>query len=149
LNHKEVRGLLSDEHFSVDGTQVAAWASMKSFRAKDGSDEPPSTSSQLDLVPSVAVGACRSVDPARQARWQQAPCRSARSAGAVSRAVKTIVIDEKAIGRNDDRRCALWADGGSTGPAPTVWRPRTCAELRRRLKPAVDHRYGASWEIRS
>jgi transposase len=43
LNHKEVRGLLSDEHFSVDGTQVAAWASMKSFRAKDGSDEPPSS----------------------------------------------------------------------------------------------------------
>jgi hypothetical protein len=42
LNHKEVRDLLSDEHFSVDGTQVAAWASMKSFRAKDGSDEPPS-----------------------------------------------------------------------------------------------------------
>ena len=42
LNHKEVRNLLSDEHFSVDGTQVAAWASMKSFRAKDGSDEPPS-----------------------------------------------------------------------------------------------------------
>jgi transposase len=42
LNHKEVRGLLSDDHFSVDGTQIAAWASMKSFRAKDGSDEPPS-----------------------------------------------------------------------------------------------------------
>src|ERR1700745_4033452 len=42
LNHKEVRGLLSDEHFSVDGRQVAPWASMKSFRAKDGSDEPPS-----------------------------------------------------------------------------------------------------------
>jgi transposase len=32
LNHKEVRNLLSDEHFSVDSTQVAAWASMKSFR---------------------------------------------------------------------------------------------------------------------
>jgi hypothetical protein len=28
--------VLSDEHFSVDGTPVAAWASMKSFRAKDG-----------------------------------------------------------------------------------------------------------------
>jgi transposase len=42
LNHKEVRALLSDEHFSVDGTQIAAWASMKSFLAKDGSDEPPS-----------------------------------------------------------------------------------------------------------
>jgi hypothetical protein len=37
-----MRSLLSDEHFSVDGTQVAAWASMKSFRAKDGSDQPPS-----------------------------------------------------------------------------------------------------------
>ena len=42
LNHKDVRTLLSDEHFSVDGTQIAAWASMKSFQAKDGSDEPPS-----------------------------------------------------------------------------------------------------------
>src|SRR3954469_9037580 len=43
LAHKEVRKLLSDEHFSVDGTQVAAWASMKSFVAKDGSSEPPSS----------------------------------------------------------------------------------------------------------
>jgi transposase len=42
LNHKEVRALLSDEHFSVDGTQIAAWASMKSLQAKDGSTEPPS-----------------------------------------------------------------------------------------------------------
>jgi len=42
LNHKEVRTLLSDEHFSVDGTQIQAWASMKSFVAKDGSSEPPS-----------------------------------------------------------------------------------------------------------
>ena len=39
-----MRGLLSDEHFSVAGTQVAAWASRKSFRAMDGSDEPPSGS---------------------------------------------------------------------------------------------------------
>src|SRR5215470_1423781 len=41
LAHKEVRMLLSDEHFSVDGTQIAAWASKKSFVAKDGSDQPP------------------------------------------------------------------------------------------------------------
>ena len=41
LSHERVRKLLSDEHFSVDGTQVQAWASMKSFRVKDGSDEPP------------------------------------------------------------------------------------------------------------
>ena len=39
----ELRGLLSDEHFSVDGTQIAAWApSMKSFQGgRTGSDDPP------------------------------------------------------------------------------------------------------------
>jgi len=30
-------GLTSDEHFSVDGTLIEAWASQKSFRPKDGS----------------------------------------------------------------------------------------------------------------
>jgi transposase len=37
----EVKALLSREHFSVDGTLIEAWASMKSFRPKDGSGEPP------------------------------------------------------------------------------------------------------------
>ena len=37
-----VKRLLSTEHFSVDGTLIDAWASMKSFRRKDGTDEPPS-----------------------------------------------------------------------------------------------------------
>jgi transposase len=37
-----VKKLLSSEHFSVDGTLIDAWASMKSFRCKDGSGEPPS-----------------------------------------------------------------------------------------------------------
>jgi transposase len=32
------RGLLSSEHFSVDGTLIEAWASMKSFRPKDDDD---------------------------------------------------------------------------------------------------------------
>src|SRR3989449_8310454 len=32
-------GLLSQEHFSVDGTLIQAWASQKSFRPKDGSDD--------------------------------------------------------------------------------------------------------------
>src|ERR1700759_1279697 len=41
LNQERVKGLLSDEHFSVDGTLIEAWASMKSFRPKDGSGEPP------------------------------------------------------------------------------------------------------------
>ena len=41
LNQARLRKLLSDEHFSVDGTLIEAWASLKSFRPKDGSDEPP------------------------------------------------------------------------------------------------------------
>src|SRR5450755_2034273 len=35
----EAQGLLSKEHFSVDGTLIQAWASHKSFRPKDGSDD--------------------------------------------------------------------------------------------------------------
>ena len=41
LADPQVKPLLSDEHFSVDGTLIEAWASMKSFRPKDGSGEPP------------------------------------------------------------------------------------------------------------
>jgi IS5 family transposase len=41
LGQARVKKLLSHEHFSVDGTLIEAWASMKSFRPKDGSGEPP------------------------------------------------------------------------------------------------------------
>ena len=41
LVQPRVRRLLSTDHFSVDGTLIEAWASMKSFKPKDGSDEPP------------------------------------------------------------------------------------------------------------
>jgi len=36
--------LLSDEHFSVDGTLIQAWASQKSYRRKDNDSEPPAGS---------------------------------------------------------------------------------------------------------
>jgi transposase len=35
------KGLLSHEHFTVDGTLLEAWASQKSFQRKDGSTPPP------------------------------------------------------------------------------------------------------------
>ena len=41
LDQAEVKQLLSDDHFSVDGTLIEAWASMKSFRRKEGKDQPP------------------------------------------------------------------------------------------------------------
>jgi transposase len=43
LDQPRVKRLLSMDHFSVDGTLIEAWASMKSFRPKDGSDEPPAS----------------------------------------------------------------------------------------------------------
>ncbi len=42
LTLPQVRQLLSSEHFSVDGTLIEAWASMKSFVPKDGSNPPAS-----------------------------------------------------------------------------------------------------------
>jgi len=38
----QARGeLLSDEHFSVDGPLIEAWASQQSFQRKDGTDQTP------------------------------------------------------------------------------------------------------------
>ena len=39
LRLADSRGLVSKEHFSVDGTLIQAWASQKSYRPKDGSDD--------------------------------------------------------------------------------------------------------------
>jgi len=60
LAHREVAPLLSDEHFSVDGTLVKAWASMKSFQPKadaappddDRPGDPPAPDTALDTAPS-------------------------------------------------------------------------------------------------
>src|SRR5437588_6899068 len=41
LNHPKVKPLLSDEHFSVDGTLIEAWASHKSFQRKGKPTPPP------------------------------------------------------------------------------------------------------------
>jgi transposase len=43
LNEARERGLTSDEHFTVDGTLLEAWAGLKSFRRKDATESkrPP------------------------------------------------------------------------------------------------------------
>jgi transposase len=35
---EQAQGFMSDDHFTIDGTLIQAWASQKSFRRKDGSD---------------------------------------------------------------------------------------------------------------
>lgn len=44
------RGLLSSEHFTVDGTLVEAWAGIKSFQRKDGKDPDPPDGSRNPTV---------------------------------------------------------------------------------------------------
>jgi transposase len=41
VEQARVAGLISDEHFTVDGTLLEAWASLKSFQPKDKQDGPP------------------------------------------------------------------------------------------------------------
>ncbi|MEJ2436296.1 MAG: IS5 family transposase, partial [Pseudolabrys sp.] len=43
LTQPKIKRLLSSEHFSVDGTLVEAWASMKSLRPRDGGEDGPPT----------------------------------------------------------------------------------------------------------
>ena len=66
LAHKDVAPLLSDEHFSVDGTLIEAWASMKSFQPKSGADgsEPPAGGSAEAGQASAEAQACESAAPA-------------------------------------------------------------------------------------
>src|SRR5215472_1304195 len=41
VGQAQEKQLTSDEHFTVDGTLVEAWASLKSFQRKDGKNPPP------------------------------------------------------------------------------------------------------------
>lgn len=41
VEQARAKGLTSDEHFTVDGTLLEAWASAKSFQPKDKKQEPP------------------------------------------------------------------------------------------------------------
>ncbi len=112
--------LLSDEHFTVDGTLVEAWASLKSFKRKDaGPSQPPDDPGN----PTVNFhGERRSnethqstTDPeARLAR--KGPGKEARlcySANALMENRNTILIDfqvEPADGRAERRAAVAMAD---------------------------------------
>jgi Transposase DDE domain len=46
---ERAKPFMSDEHFTVDGTLIEAWASQKSFRRKDGQGKPPGLSGEVDF----------------------------------------------------------------------------------------------------
>jgi transposase len=69
LHHPQVKPLLSDEHFSVDGTLIEAWASQKSFRPRMAQATP--TAAQTSM--------------ARSARTTRMPARPIPTAGFTAR----------------------------------------------------------------
>jgi transposase len=46
---ERAKSFMSDEHFTVDGTLIEAWASHKSFRRKDGQGKPPGPGGEVDF----------------------------------------------------------------------------------------------------
>jgi len=82
LNQPRVKALLSDDHFSVDGTLIAAWASIKSFRPKDGSGEPPAPG--RNSLPRRRLGA-NAISTARSATTRPTPRSPAPRLGRVAR----------------------------------------------------------------
>src|ERR1700729_4158614 len=46
---ERARPFMSDEHFTVDGTLIEAWASHKSFRPEDGTGQPPGPGGEVDF----------------------------------------------------------------------------------------------------
>jgi hypothetical protein len=81
LRHPRVKRFLSDDHFSVDGTLVEAWASLKSFGAKDGSDEPPSPSrnGERDFHGEKRADDTRKARPTRTRSYSARASRSLRN----------------------------------------------------------------------
>jgi hypothetical protein len=92
LNLPQVRSVLSSEHFSVDGTLIEAWASVKSFLPKDGSRPPSSGNGRA----AAAVGATpRATSMARNARMPRISRRP----------IPTPDCFEKAPARRNGSRC--------------------------------------------
>jgi len=46
---ERAKPFMSDEHFTVDGTRIEAWASQKSYRRKDGKSNPPGVGGDVDF----------------------------------------------------------------------------------------------------
>jgi len=46
---ERAKPFMLDEHFTVDGTLIEAWASQKSFRRKDGRGNPPEAGGDVDF----------------------------------------------------------------------------------------------------
>jgi len=73
LAHKAVRKLLSDEHFSVDGTLIEAWASMKSFQPKPEPTAPGGAGGDPPAPPAPPTAEPKPTPPRPETKSQDQP----------------------------------------------------------------------------
>ncbi len=92
LAHADVAPLLSDDHFSVDGTLVEAWASFKSFKPKASTagDRPPADPPPPNAGNADGTGTTETT-------------MKIEAAGGTSEMTKADTTSETEIGRNVER----------------------------------------------
>ena len=90
LSDKAVAPLLSDEHFSVDGTLIETWASMKSFKPKAETDSAEPAAGEAGSgggATRAGEGRNAEVDfQARSARTKPTPLSQTPQPGSIARA---------------------------------------------------------------
>ena len=70
---------MSDEHFTVDGTLIEAWASHKSFRPKDGTGKPPGPGGDVDFRGEKRKNQTMNRQPIRMRGCTPSPAEARRS----------------------------------------------------------------------
>src|ERR1700682_303407 len=101
LAHEKVAPLLSDDHFSVDGTLVEAWASFKSFKPKAAAAgaPPPADPPPPDAANTGGTGTPETTN-------------KTEVAGGASEMTKTDTTSQAGVGRNIERdwRGQTWSN---------------------------------------
>ncbi len=128
LAHENIAPLLSDDHFSVDGTLVEAWASFNSFRPKSSVCEapPPGDDPPPDKEDGAGGGETSGADEMKQT----APTQAADDS-------------DSSIGRNVERnwRGAAWSN--ATHASVRIPMPGFTA------RPRPSRRNSRTWAMRS
>jgi transposase len=120
LERPKVKQLLSTEHFSVDGTLIEAWASMKSFKAKN----PPLDDLRSDPgEPSTTEGRNPEVDfpsEARSVRTRRTPRRLIWTRGSTAKAQDKVRSCASSVMFSWRTATASWSTPNSLAPAATL-----------------------------
>ena len=85
LSQPRVKRLLSTDHFSVDGTLIEAWASMKSFRPKHLSSDEDRAAARASRPRQAAGGTAKRIFMARGAPTRRTLRRLIRKRGFIAR----------------------------------------------------------------